>query len=103
MGFFTNLRADRLGVYGAPPDASPTLDALAREGIVFADAVSQASWTMPSSMPLVRMASMVSRASSRGEEISISTYHGCRPSSGARLVLRASRGYRLSPSSRASE
>jgi len=42
------LRADALGAYGASPTPSPTLDALAREGMVFDEAISQSSWTMPS-------------------------------------------------------
>jgi arylsulfatase A-like enzyme len=42
------LRADRLGVYGATPSPSPTLDRLASRGLVFEDSVSQSSWTMPS-------------------------------------------------------
>lgn len=42
------LRADRLGTYGAEPSPSPTLDALARRGLVFEDSVSQSSWTMAS-------------------------------------------------------
>ena len=42
------LRADHLGVYGAQPSPSPALDALAARGVVFADSVSQSSWTMPS-------------------------------------------------------
>jgi arylsulfatase A-like enzyme len=42
------LRADRLGPYGAQPSPTPTLDALARTGLVFDDAVSQSSWTLPS-------------------------------------------------------
>jgi arylsulfatase A-like enzyme len=42
------LRADRLGCYGAMPSPSPVLDALARSGLVFAQSVSQSSWTMPS-------------------------------------------------------
>jgi len=42
------LRADRLGAYGAPSDPSPTLDALGRRGLVFKQAIAQASWTMPS-------------------------------------------------------
>ncbi len=41
------LRADRLGVYGAGPAATPTLDALAASGVVFDVAVAQSSWTMP--------------------------------------------------------
>jgi arylsulfatase A-like enzyme len=42
------LRADRLGIYGADPSPSPTLDRLASRGLVFEDSVSQSSWTMPS-------------------------------------------------------
>jgi arylsulfatase A-like enzyme len=42
------LRADRLGVYGATPSPSPTLDRFAARGTVFEVAVAQASWTMPS-------------------------------------------------------
>lgn len=45
------LRADALGVYGAPPhdDApvSPNLDAFAERGVVFDDVTAQASWTRP--------------------------------------------------------
>ncbi len=42
------LRADHLGAYGYPLDTSPSLDRLAREGVLFADAVAQAPWTRPS-------------------------------------------------------
>jgi arylsulfatase A-like enzyme len=42
------LRADRLGVGGAVPSPSPTLDALAAGGRVFEQAVAQSSWTLPS-------------------------------------------------------
>ncbi len=46
------LRADRLGVYGngAPgePAVSPRIDALARQGVVFQQAISQGSSTVPS-------------------------------------------------------
>ncbi len=42
------LRADRLGVYGAVPSPSPTLDALATGGLVFERASAQSSWTPPS-------------------------------------------------------
>jgi arylsulfatase A-like enzyme len=41
------LRADQLGVYGASPSPSPTLDRLASRGTVFDVAVAQSSWTMP--------------------------------------------------------
>jgi hypothetical protein len=42
------LRADRLGVYGNDPDVSPRIDALARRGILFDQAIAQASSTVPS-------------------------------------------------------
>ncbi len=42
------LRADGLGCYGANPSPSPTLDGLAARGLVFEQAIAQASWTMPS-------------------------------------------------------
>jgi len=42
------LRADSLGCYGASPSPSPTLDHLARHGLVFDAMVAQASWTLPS-------------------------------------------------------
>lgn len=42
------LRADRLGCYGAKPSPSPTLDFLAARGLLFEQAVSQSSWTIPS-------------------------------------------------------
>jgi arylsulfatase len=42
------LRADRLGSYGYELDASPRIDALAREGVVFERAVAAAAMTAPS-------------------------------------------------------
>lgn len=42
------LRADRLGCYGNPLDTSPTIDAIAARGVLFADAVAPAPWTCPS-------------------------------------------------------
>lgn len=42
------LRADKLGVYGSPAPASAEFDDLARQGIVFERAISQASWTRSS-------------------------------------------------------
>jgi arylsulfatase len=48
------LRADHLSTYGYHRPTSPQLDALAARGVVFEDATSQSSWTLPS------MASMLS-------------------------------------------
>jgi arylsulfatase A-like enzyme len=42
------LRSDVLGCYGAAPSRSPTLDALAKTGLVYEDVVAQAPWTLPS-------------------------------------------------------
>lgn len=42
------LRADKLGVYGAPSPASEEFDLLAQKGVVFDKAISQASWTRSS-------------------------------------------------------
>lgn len=41
------LRADRMGAYGYPKPTSPALDAVAREGVVFRNAVSTSTWTKP--------------------------------------------------------
>jgi choline-sulfatase len=42
------LRKDYLGCYGFRGDISPSIDALAKESIVFDHCISQASWTKPS-------------------------------------------------------
>jgi arylsulfatase A-like enzyme len=39
------MRADRLGTYGYPRDTSPRIDALAADGVRFAQQLSQSSWT----------------------------------------------------------
>lgn len=44
------LRADHLGVAGYRRPTSPNLDALARTGAYFREAVAQAAWTIPSHM-----------------------------------------------------
>jgi arylsulfatase A-like enzyme len=41
------LRADRLGCYGNPRNASPNLDALAKDGTLFRNAIAPAPWTLP--------------------------------------------------------
>jgi arylsulfatase A-like enzyme len=41
------LRADRLSCYGYPETTTPRLDALAADGIRFAQAISSATWTRP--------------------------------------------------------
>jgi arylsulfatase A-like enzyme len=47
------LRHDFLGVTGAPQGVSPRLDRLARSGVVFTDALSTTSWTLPSHVSLL--------------------------------------------------
>src|SRR5262245_37389970 len=41
------LRSDRVGCYGYAPAATPALDALAREGVLFQDAFSHCPLTLP--------------------------------------------------------
>jgi arylsulfatase A-like enzyme len=47
------LRADHLSIFGYPRPTSPTIDALAREGVLFKRALSQASFTSPSMVSLM--------------------------------------------------
>lgn len=42
------LRADHLGCYGYDRNTSPNIDKIAKEGIIFENHISQASWTVPS-------------------------------------------------------
>jgi len=44
---FDSLRADEVGAYGSPLGNTPTLDSLSKQGIVFTQAISTASWTLP--------------------------------------------------------
>jgi arylsulfatase A-like enzyme len=46
------LRADHLGAYGGPIGLTPNLDALARDGVVFRDAITSSPWTLPSMVSL---------------------------------------------------
>jgi arylsulfatase A-like enzyme len=47
------LRADHLGVFGHERPTSPSIDRLARDGVLFEQAISQASWTSPSMVSLM--------------------------------------------------
>jgi arylsulfatase A-like enzyme len=47
------LSARHLGAYGYPLPTSPTLDALAAEGVVFFDCVAQSAWTRPSTVSIL--------------------------------------------------
>lgn len=46
------LRADHVGAYGYPRPTTPNIDALARRGVVFENAVAQSSWTRPAHMSI---------------------------------------------------
>jgi arylsulfatase len=47
------LRADHLGCYGYDRPTSPRIDALAADGVLFADALAQASWTRPATASIM--------------------------------------------------
>src|SRR5688572_24559001 len=48
----TNTRADHLGCYGYSRNTSPNIDKLARRSVVFKNAFTHASWTLPASVSL---------------------------------------------------
>jgi arylsulfatase A-like enzyme len=50
---FDTLRADHLGIYGYHLNTSPSIDAFAKESIVFENALVQAPWTLPSHMSIM--------------------------------------------------
>ena len=47
------LRADHVGCIGYSRNTTPTLDAIAKEGVVFSKAMATASWTMPAVMSVL--------------------------------------------------
>jgi arylsulfatase A-like enzyme len=47
------LRADHVGAYGYERDTTPSLDGLAKDGVIFEDAVSVSSWTLPTHMSML--------------------------------------------------
>ena len=47
------LRRDHVGAYGYAKPTTPNLDALARRGVLAADAVSVSSWTLPSHLSML--------------------------------------------------
>jgi len=47
------LRADHLSAYGYERETTPNLDRLAKDGLVFEDAVSVSSWTLPTHMSML--------------------------------------------------
>ena len=48
-----SLRPDRLGIYGYERDTSPNIDRLASESVVFDNAFSTTSWTLPSHVSML--------------------------------------------------
>jgi arylsulfatase A-like enzyme len=50
------LRADHLGSYGAAGDPTPHLDRLAREGVLFEQAITASPWTLPAIASLMTAA-----------------------------------------------
>ncbi len=47
------LRADHLSAYGYGRETSPRLDALARQGVLFVDATSHSTWTLPAHVSML--------------------------------------------------
>jgi arylsulfatase A-like enzyme len=48
-----SVRADHVGAYGYGRDTTPNVDRLARDGVVYEQAVSTSSWTLPSHMSML--------------------------------------------------
>jgi arylsulfatase len=48
-----SLRADHLGAYGYAKPTSPTIDALARDGVLFSRSSSTTAWTRPGHMSML--------------------------------------------------
>ena len=47
------LRADHVSAYGYERDTTPSIDRLAAEGVVFENAISVSSWTLPTHMSML--------------------------------------------------
>lgn len=65
--FMDAVRPDHMGCYGYERNTSPRIDALAREGALFEDAVSQAPWTL-SSLATVMSSTFPSQHGARRKE-----------------------------------
>lgn len=96
------LRADHLGCYGYDRPTSPTIDRLAAEGLVFADASTTSPWTLPShasmltglyprrhglrlpvnTFPQARMAAHKSGVETRGYKVGQTTLAECLSAAG---------------------
>ena len=47
------LRPDHLGIYGYNRNTSPHIDSLARDGVLFRNALSTTSWTLPAHVSML--------------------------------------------------
>jgi arylsulfatase A-like enzyme len=47
-----SLRADHVGAYGYQRDTSPVFDRVAREGVLFRNAIATSSWTLPTHLTM---------------------------------------------------
>jgi arylsulfatase A-like enzyme len=66
------LRADHLGCYGYGRPTSPRLDALGAESVVFANAIAQAPWTLPSFASMLTGLLPSSHRAGEGSQIVVS-------------------------------
>jgi arylsulfatase A-like enzyme len=64
-----SLRSDHLHSYGYPRETSPAIDALAREGVRFATAISSSSWTLPAHITLLTSRPPEAQRGARGSTI----------------------------------
>jgi arylsulfatase A-like enzyme len=55
-----SLRADHVGAYGYKRDTSPSFDRFARDGVLFRNAISTSSWTLPTHLTMFTGRSQVS-------------------------------------------
>lgn len=64
-----SLRADALGVYGAPAGSTPNLDAFARDAVTFDQAIAAATWTRPAVASLFTSLAPSSHRCVRGDDV----------------------------------
>jgi arylsulfatase A-like enzyme len=55
-----SLRADHVGAYGYKRDTSPSFDRFAKDGVLFRNAISTSSWTLPTHLTMFTGRSQVS-------------------------------------------
>ena len=69
------LRADHLGTYGYERATSPNIDALAKQAVVFDNAISASHWTLPSHAALLTGMNPVALGILRQEDYLDAEYH----------------------------